>query len=174
MHIGATRLSIPGRVCGRWVCRKKDRALCACLAQYGVVSLTCRRAFFQLSARREVCGPCDAMVATALFRLAIHRPYRSLRTWISSPYDCLAWRIPVMVEHHAGRIVFRKRDPAFCFFLSLSLRIQSRPVFDAPALGRRCVPEPGSRASRAGRSEIISRKKKKRPALRRPFLSQPS
>jgi hypothetical protein len=33
----------------------------------------------------------------------------------SSPYDCFAWCIPVMVEHHAGRVVFRKLDPAFCF-----------------------------------------------------------
>jgi hypothetical protein len=50
----------------------------------------------------------------------------------ASPYDYCAWCIPVMVEHHAGRILFRKLDPASLFiiipllsWLSLSLA----PVF---------------------------------------------
>jgi hypothetical protein len=37
----------------------------------------------------------------------------------SAPYDCVAWCIPVMVEHHAGRILFRKLDPASLFLIPL-------------------------------------------------------
>jgi hypothetical protein len=109
------------------------------------------------------------MIEAAPPRLAIHRPNRSLRKSFSSPYDCFAWCIPVMVEHHAGRVGFRKLDPAFCF-LSVLLRHENHERVSMPAPGAMAILPQAVRVMSADHT-ILSPVKMKRPAHRRPFLT---